>query len=142
MAVPAGHRFPIEFDTVFPEGAYVTGVEPVFEYGQQTGGGVKRQAKDERSGELLWAVSVTDPSGKGRQAAVTVKIAAPHQPVPPETIAGTPFRPVLFDGLTATPYLDDHTKRLAYSLRATGMRAVQARTASRSSGPAEQKPAA
>jgi len=133
MAVPAGHRFPIEFDTVFPEGAYVTGVQPVMEYGQ-TGAGVKRQAKDERSGELLWAVSVTDPSGKGRQAAVMVKMAASHQPVPPEAIPGTPFRPVVFEGLTATPYVDDRTKRMAYSLRAVGMR--QPRAAGR------EKPAA
>jgi hypothetical protein len=133
MAVPAGHRFLIEFDTVFPDGAYVTGVEPVYEYNESSNG-VKRQAKDDRSGELVWAVSVTDPSGKGRHAAVTVKIAAPHQPVPPEAIPGTPFRPVIFDGLTVTPYLDDRSKRLAYSLRATGMRSAQTRSAQKPAG--------
>lgn len=128
MAVPAGHRFAIEFETVFPDGAYVTGVEPVFEYNQSSNG-AKRQAKDDRTGELVWAVSVTDPAGRGRQAAVTVKIAAPHQPVPPEAIPGTPFRPVVFEGLTVTPYVDERSKRLAYSLRAREMRPVPARSA-------------
>ena len=36
-----------------------------------------------------------------------------------------PFRPVEFDGLTVTPYVDDKRNRVAYSFRATGMRAPQ-----------------
>ena len=35
-----------------------------------------------------------------------------------------PFRPVEFDGLTVTPYLDDKRNRVAYSSRATAMRAL------------------
>ncbi|WP_224392302.1 hypothetical protein [Pseudonocardia sp. ICBG1293] len=56
---------------------------------------------------------------------VTVKIAAPHQPVPPEAAAGLPFRPVEFDGLTVTPYVQESggRPRVAYSFRAAGMRA-------------------
>ena len=56
---------------------------------------------------------------------VTVKIAARHQPIPPEAAAGVPFRPVEFDGLTVTPYVNESggRPRVAYSLRATGMRA-------------------
>lgn len=47
------------------------------------------------------------------------------QPVPPEAMAGVPFRPMEFDGLTVTPYLDDKRNRVAYSFRATNMRAPQ-----------------
>jgi hypothetical protein len=39
---------------------------------------------------------------------------------------GAPFRPVEFDGLTATPYVATTStgrSRLAWSFRATGMRA-------------------
>ena len=42
-----------------------------------------------------------------------------------------PFRPVEFDGLTVTPYVDDKRGRVAYSYRATGMRAPAARHAPR-----------
>ena len=54
---------------------------------------------------------------------MTVKFVAEHQPVPPEAPAGMPFRPVEFDGLTVTPYVDDKRGRVAYSFRATGMHA-------------------
>ena len=54
---------------------------------------------------------------------MTVKIVAEYQPVPPEAPSGMPFRPVEFDGLTVTPYVDDKRGRIAYSYRATGMRA-------------------
>jgi hypothetical protein len=33
-------------------------------------------------------------------------------------VAGVPFRPVEFEGLTVTPYLDDKRNRVTYSLRA------------------------
>jgi hypothetical protein len=58
---------------------------------------------------------------------VTVKIAARHQPIPPEAVAGVPFRPVEFEGLTVAPYVNESggRPRVAYSLRATGMRAPQ-----------------
>jgi hypothetical protein len=56
---------------------------------------------------------------------VTVKIAARVQPVPPEAAQGVPFRPVEFDGLTVTPYVNESggRPRVAYSLRASGLRA-------------------
>ena len=49
-------------------------------------------------------------------------MAAEHQPVPPPAPAGSPFTPVEFTGLMVTPYVND-ANRLAYSLKATGVRA-------------------
>ena len=79
-----------------------------------------------------------------------MKIAAQHQPVPPEAVTGVPFRPVEFDGLTVTPYVQENggRPRVAYSLRATGMRAPQVghhrpvRRAGASSRPAQDGEAA
>ena len=89
------------------------------------------QALDKESGLRVWSVSVldADPDARKDSKTVTVKISAEHQPVPPEAMAGVPFRPVEFDGLTVTPYLDDKRNRVAYSLRATGMRAPRAAAA-------------
>jgi hypothetical protein len=57
---------------------------------------------------------------------VRVKITAPVQPVPPESAPGLPFRPVEFEGLTATPYVQTMASgrsKLMWSFRASGMRA-------------------
>lgn len=123
MSVPS--RFKISHGEVFPHGAYVVSeVEPVRDFDKSTR---ERpvQAVDKESGLLVWSVSVLDADPDARKDAktVTVKISAPHQPVPPEAMAGLPFRPVEFDDLTVTPYVDDKRNRVAYSLRATGMHA-------------------
>ncbi|MGH3922782.1 MAG: hypothetical protein ACRDTT_07930 [Pseudonocardiaceae bacterium] len=39
-----------------------------------------------------------------------------------EAVPGLSFRPVEFDGLRVTPYVDDKRNRVAYSLRARSMR--------------------
>jgi hypothetical protein len=54
-----------------------------------------------------------------------VKIAARVQPVPPEALPGLPFRPVVFEGLTALPYIDDAGKfsRIVWSFKADAMTA-------------------
>ena len=46
------------------------------------------------------AVQVMDPDPLSRkgQAEVSVKLAADVQPVPPDALAGTPFRPVVSRG--------------------------------------------
>ncbi len=122
-------RFKVSMGDVFPHGAYVVSeVEPVRDFDKSTR---ERpvQATDKESGQLVWSVSVLDADPDARKDAktVTVKISAPHRPVPPEAMAGVPFRPVEFDGLTVTPYVNDNggRARIAYSLRATGMRAPQ-----------------
>jgi hypothetical protein len=122
-------RFKVSMGDVFPHGAYVVSeVEPVRDFEKSTR---ERpvQATDRESGQLVWSVSVLDADPDARKDAktVTVKISAPVQPVPPEAMAGLPFRPVEFDGLTVTPYVNDNggRARIAYSFRATGMRAPQ-----------------
>lgn len=141
MAIPGGARFRVEHDEVFPKGALVMGVEPVTKF--QTAEERARKAPiepelDKETGLPLWSVLVIDQAAERKtDAAVTVKIAAKHQPVPPEAIPGTDIRPVIFDGLTVTPWVDDKPcrpsgagerhrcrARLGYSLRAREMKPV------------------
>jgi hypothetical protein len=89
------------------------------------------QAVDKETGQLLWSVEVIDADPEARDKTVRVKIAAPVQPVPPETAPGVPFRPVVFDGLTMTPYVATTASgrgRLSFSLRASSMRAPSAKS--------------
>lgn len=123
MAIPGGYRFSVPFDDVFPEGAYVVGVEQAFDWDRN---GNKTSAKDSVSGQLVWNVQVIDPSAKGKNTGMVVKIASDVQPVPPETVPGLPFRPVVFEGLTATAY--DQNGRVQFSLRAKEMHAPRAAT--------------
>ena len=119
---------PVRFEDVFPAGAYVLGVEPINDFETVKAGVGDPQQRDKTTGERLWAVRVldADPASRKGQAEVAVKIAAPVQPVPPESVGGTPFRPVEFDGLALMPYVDTSKTRprLAFSIRASGMRAA------------------
>jgi hypothetical protein len=144
MAIPGGYRFSVPFDDVFPDGAYVLGVEQTFDWDRN---GNKTPAKDAVTGRYVWSVQVTDPSAKGKNTGVVVKIAADVQPVPPETVPGLPFRPVVFEGLTATAY--EQNGRVQFSLRAKEMHAPRSGSASNrggksagGSGQAEQAAAA
>ena len=79
------------------------------------------------NGERRSCFAITEP-GAGSDArsirtrAVKVKVAAPVQPVVPTGPPGSPFVPVEFTGMTVTPYVNQ-AGRLAYSLKATGIRA-------------------
>ena len=126
-------QIPVEFGTVFPGGAYAAGpVEKVRDFERSRKDEVIQQA-DKDSGLPLWVVEVIDAQEDARQRTVKVKIAAQVQPVLPPPVPGSPFTPVEFDGMTATPYVDasrcqakDTGKcgaRVAYSLKATGVRA-------------------
>lgn len=128
------NKFPVAMGDVFPHGAFVVSeVEPVRDFDKSAPGRPVQQ-NDKESGLPVWSVSVLDADPEARRAdkTVTVKIAATHQPVPPEAAAGLPFRPVEFDGLTVTPYVQENGSRprVAFSFRAAGMRA-----------PAHQRPA-
>ncbi|QYC44294.1 hypothetical protein Nocox_33630 [Nonomuraea coxensis DSM 45129] len=115
---------PISFDHVFPHGCYLVGeVEQVKDFTASTNGRTV-YAKDKTTGELVWQVAVmdADPAVKLAQKTVAVKILSPVQPVPPPTPAGLPITPVEFEGMTVTPYVAQNTGRLAYSIRARGMR--------------------
>jgi hypothetical protein len=84
------------------------------------------QAVDRDTGELVWTVDVVDADPEARERTVRVKVLGSVQPVPPAAMEGAPFRPVEFEGLTATPYVATMASgrgRLAWSFRATGMRA-------------------
>jgi hypothetical protein len=84
------------------------------------------QAVDRDTGDLVWSVDVVDADPEARERTVRVKVLGSVQPVPPAAMEGVPFRPVEFEGLTATPYVATTASgrgRLAWSFRATGMRA-------------------
>ncbi|GGU26303.1 hypothetical protein [Lentzea flava] len=95
MGIPAGHRFPITFDELFPQGFFVLSVERATEYSE---GKQPRPAVDKLTGLPVWT-----PSAKGKNTGQVVKIASEYQPVPP----GTPFRPAVFRGLKVAPYVRD-----------------------------------
>ncbi len=124
--------FPVEFGAVFPSGAYAAGgVEKVRDFDRSSGDRVVQQT-DKHTGLPLWVVEVIDADPEARQRTVKVKVAAQYQPVLPDTPAGSPFTPVEFEGMTATPWVDSArcqsngkcAARLAYSLKATGVRAA------------------
>jgi len=123
--------FPVEFGAVFPSGAYAAGgVEKVRDFDKSSGDRVVQQA-DKHSGLPLWVIEVIDADPEARQRTVKVKVASQYQPVLPDAPAGSPFVPVEFEGMTATPWVDAArcqgngkcAARLAYSLKATGVRA-------------------
>jgi hypothetical protein len=78
-------------------------------------------------------IEVINPDPETRQRTVKIKVAAQYQPVLPDAPAGSPFIPVEFEGMQATPYVDASRcngdgkgkcrARMAYSLKATGVRA-------------------
>ncbi len=112
---------PVEFGVVFPSGAYAAGAfEPVRDFDASTGEKFV-QSSDKASGLPLWAIEVIDPDPQARTRAVKVKVAAQVQPVVPAPPPGSPFTPVEFTGMTVTPYVSQ-AGRLAYSLKATGIR--------------------
>lgn len=131
MAIQGG--LPVAHSVVFPNGAFVVGeVTAVEDFdaaqaAKESGKQADTQQRDKNTGFRLWQVRVVDADDLARkgQVEVTVKIAAEVQPVPPELANGVPFRPVEFDNLTATPYVDTNRSRprIAWSLRATGMHA-------------------
>ncbi|HEY1004525.1 MAG TPA: plasmid replication, integration and excision activator [Streptosporangiaceae bacterium] len=121
---------PIEFGAVFPGGAYAAGgFEMVRDFDRSTPDRAVQQA-DKHTGLPLWTVEVIDADPDARQRTVKVKVAAQVQPVLPPPVAGSPFTPVEFDGMTATPYVDGSrcqghgrcAARQAHSLKATGVR--------------------
>ncbi|PRX92127.1 plasmid replication, integration and excision activator [Allonocardiopsis opalescens] len=112
---------PVEFGFVFPHGAYALGVEAVTDFE------TKRPQIDKATGLPVWAVEVidADPNARGKAKSVKVKVAAEVCPTLPDEVGGLPFRPVEFEQMTVTPYVEEvgSRSRVAYSLRARGVRA-------------------
>ena len=139
-------RFRITHDEVFPFGAYlISEVGPVFDFEKSTKD-TKVQQVDKDTGLLLWSVDVldADPDAGRKSRTVSVKIAAKHQPVPPPTQEGSPFRLVVFEGLSALPYIEEsgNFSRIAWSFKADGLTApTRAPRALPGQGPADGKAA-
>ncbi len=126
MAMP--RRIKVEFGEAFPYGLYaVSEVTQVKDFDRSTKD-KPVYSVDEETGLLVWSVDVMDGDPEARKAdrQFSVKLLAKVQPVLPNApIPGMPFTPVEFDGLTGTPYVSDSNgrPRLAWSFRATGVRA-------------------
>ena len=122
---------PIDFGTVFPDGAYAAGgFEAVRDFDRSQGDRFVQQL-DKSTGLPVWTVDVIDADPKARDRTVKVKVAAEYQPTLPPAPAGSPFTAVEFTGLTVTPYVNQ-AGRLAYSFKATGVRAPSRGTTVRS----------
>ena len=127
--------FPVEFGAVFPSGAYAAGGFDMVRDFEKSQGELVIQQADKATGLPLWVIEVIDADPEARQRTVKVKVAATYQPVLPDAPAGSPFIPVEFEGMQAIPYVDSSRcqgngdgkhkcrARLAYSLKATGVRA-------------------
>jgi hypothetical protein len=102
---------PVEFGDVFPQGVFAAGeVRPVKDWDRSTDKELVQlevEALDPETAELVrlpvWLVTVTD--GESAETAV-VQVLARHQPVLPEPLPGTPFRPVELVGLAMEPYIN------------------------------------
>ena len=134
-------RFSVRSEDAFPHGVYAftaTEVRPARDFEQSTRDN-QVQMRDRDTGLPVWTFDVldADPNAQGKNAAITVRILSPSKPTLPEAPAGSPFRPVEFEELTATPYVDQRSctgngrcrARLAWSYRATGVVAPEPKSA-------------
>lgn len=131
MAIPRGHRFPVEFDQAFPQGLVMVGeVAPDNEYQSRenrAAGRPVRQRTDEATGKRQWKATVTDPSEpNAKRASFEITFTADVQPVPSTAEALPGMRPIELEGLTAEPRVagNGEFKYLSYVYRATGFKAV------------------
>jgi hypothetical protein len=134
-------RFPVGFGDVFPEGVFILGVEPTLEFSDDRNA-PKRQERDKETNQLVWTVRALDANEQAARfgAEVKVKVTAPHQPVPPPKTPGFPYAPAEFEGLTITPYANAKG-RVAFSFRATGMRAPAGAKSGKTTPPGADTPA-
>ncbi|MUN42851.1 plasmid replication, integration and excision activator [Actinomadura litoris] len=128
-------RIPVTFGDVFPHGVYATGpAEPLTNFE------TKRQETDKDTGLPVWVIDVydADPGANHKASAIKVKVDSQVCPVVPEPAFG-PFRPVEFDGLTVTPYVEETGRRprVAYSFRAREVRPAGGGKAPRAAAPAK-----
>lgn len=127
-----GVRLPVSMAEAFPGGCVLVpeSIVEAQDYDEQTR--TRSPAFDKVTGIRVWQVRVSDldPELAGRSREMVVKVLADQQPVPP---TGRPFEPVEFENLTVTPYTDTGrcqgkgrcAARMAFSLRATGLRAAR-----------------
>ncbi|MDF2093619.1 plasmid replication, integration and excision activator [Knoellia sp. 3-2P3] len=134
-------RIRVLFEDVFPDGALMRGeVTAVEDFDAlQAAKAAGRdpgdvQLRDKVTGLRVWEVRIVDLDENARkgQGEVTVKISADAQPVPPPKPEGQKLRPVEFENLTATAWIDDRGNRpnIAWSYRADAVRAPGSKPAS------------
>jgi hypothetical protein len=121
--IKGGTRFPVTMAQVFPHGCHLMpdSIAEAQDYDEKTR--VRTPSVDKLTGKRVWQCRVADmdPELEGRSRETVVKILADRQPSPP---TGQPFELVEFDNLQVTPYVTDKG-RMAYSLRATGIKAAR-----------------
>jgi hypothetical protein len=122
--IKGGTRFPVNMAQVFPHGCHLMpeSIAEAQDYDEKTR--TRTPSVDKLTGKRVWQCRVADmdPELEGRSRETVVKILADRQPSPP---TGQPFELVEFDNLQVTPYVTDKG-RMAYSLRATGIKAARA----------------
>ncbi len=113
-------RFKVGFEEVFPAGCVLVPgtIAQAEDYDEKTG--KRTPAKDKVTQGRVWQCRVMDmdPELGAKSREVSVKILAEVQPVPP---TGQMFEAVEFTDVTVTPYLNEKSRRMAYSYRASGM---------------------
>jgi len=131
VALSNGVRLPVGMAEVFPAGCHLLpdSISEAQDWDEVSR--VRTPAVDKITGKRVYHVRVVDMDQalEGRSREVVVKIAADRMPVPPTRTA---FEAVEFEGLTATPYVDNGRctgrgrcgARMAFSLRATGIKAA------------------
>lgn len=98
-------RFPVEFSTVFPEGAFILASSRHWSSRRTATHPSARSATGRPTSSSEPSARWTPTKEAARFGAeFKVKIAAPQQPVPPAKAAGFPYAPAEFEGLTITPY--------------------------------------
>jgi hypothetical protein len=132
MAFRNGSRLPVSQQDVFPHGCHLVpdSIVEAQDYDENTGR--RSPAIDKHTGQRVFSVRVMDmdPELEGRSRETVVKILSDRMPVPPTR---APFELVEFEGLQVTPYVDTGRcqgrgrcgARMAFSLRATGMKAAR-----------------
>jgi hypothetical protein len=127
MALRNGSRFPVSMKDVFPLGCCLVpdSISEAQDYDEKTK--TRRPAIDRLTGRRVYQCRVVDldPELEGRSRETVVKILADRMPVPPTR---APFEAVEFENLVVTPYVTDRG-RMAYSLRAAGLKQAMARSA-------------
>jgi hypothetical protein len=115
-------RFAVAMSDVFPAGCHLVpdSIVEAQDYDEKTGR--RSPSVDKVTGQRVFSCRVMDmdPDLEGRSRETVVKILADRMPVPPTRAA---FELVEFEGLVVTPYVNDRG-RMAFSLRATGMKAA------------------
>jgi hypothetical protein len=132
MALRNGSRLFVSMQDVFPHGCHLLpdSIVEAQDYDENTGR--RSPAVDKHTGQRVFQCRVMDmdPELEGRSRETVVKVLADRMPVPPTR---APFELVEFDGLQVTPYVDTGrcqgrgrcNARMAFSLRATGMKAAR-----------------